>query len=388
MRSLSAGHLAADLAQGSLPALLVFLIPKLDLSYTLAAVVVLVATFASSIVQPAFGLWSDRTGTMWLLPAGVALACVGMALAAVSPSYPILLLAVLLSGLGVAAFHPEGMKFASYVSGYRRASGMAVFSVGGNLGFALGPVVASALILALGLEGGLLIALPGIVVAFLLLREGGYLAGFAPRAGGHPWPEADRDRPGAFVLLLAVVALRSIPHYGLFTFVPLWEVSQGASEQWGTRLLSLFLLAGAVGTLVGGPLADRLGRKPVIVGSYLISVPLIVVYVLVGGIAGDVALVAAGAAVIGTFGVTVVLGQEYLPSRIGLASGLSVGLAIGMGGVFAVALGGVADSLDLQTAVLATAVGPALGAVLAVFLPRHRQPRLVEPAATSAAPTT
>ena len=135
------------------------------------------------------------------------------------------------------------------------------------------------------------------------------------------------------MLLLAVVALRSIPHYGLFTFVPLWEVSQGASEEWGTRLLSLFLLAGAVGTLIGGPLADRLGRKPVIVGSYVISVPLIVVYVLVGGIPGDVALVLAGAAVIGTFGVTVVLGQEYLPSRIGLASGLSVGLAIGLGGV-------------------------------------------------------
>lgn len=387
MTSLSAGHLAADLAQGSVPALLVFLIPKLDLTYTLAAAVVLVATFASSIVQPAFGLWSDRRGAMWLLPVGVAVAGIGIALAAVSPTYPLLLAAVLVSSLGIAAFHPEGMKFASYVSGTRRASGMAVFSVGGNLGFAIGPVVASTLILALGLEGGLLIAIPGIVVAVWLLRERGYIDGFAPRGGSQAWQDTGRDRPGAFVLLLAVVALRSIPHYGLFTFVPLWEVSQGASEEWGTRLLSLFLLAGAVGTLIGGPLADRLGRKPVIVGSYVISVPLIVVYVLVGGIPGDVALVLAGAAVIGTFGVTVVLGQEYLPSRIGLASGLSVGLAIGLGGVSAVALGGLADSVDLETAVLATAAGPALGAVLAVFLPRQRQAGLVEPAPTTAAPT-
>jgi len=389
MTTLSIGHLAADLAQGSVPALLVFLTPKLDLSYTLAAAVVLVATFASSIVQPAFGLWSDSRGAMWLLPAGIALAGIGIAFAAVSPTYPLLLLAVLVSSLGVAGFHPEGMKFASYVSGARRASGMAVFSVGGNVGFALGPIVASTLILALGLKGGLLMAIPGIVVASFLLAEGGYLRRFVPQGGRRAWAgEEERDQPRAFVLLLVVVALRSIPHYGLFTFVPLWEVSQGASDQWGTRLLSLFLLAGAIGTLIGGPLADRLGRKPVIVGSYALSVPLIVIYVLVGGVVGDLALVVAGAAVIGTFGVTVVLSQEYMPSRIGLASGLSVGLAIGMGGIFAVALGGVADSLDLETAILATAVGPAVGAVLALWLPRQRQTGLVEPAATSAAHTT
>ena len=125
-----------------------------------------------------------------------------------------------------------------------------------------------------------------------------------------------------------------------------------------------------------------------IVGSYAASVPLILVYILVGGVAGDVALVAAGAAVIGTFGVTVVLGQEYMPSRIGMASGLSVGLAIGLGGIFAVALGGVADSIDLETALVVTAVGPALGAVLALWLPRRQRARVVDPAATSAAPTT
>ncbi len=388
MTSLSAGHLAADLSQGAVPALLVFLTPTLDLSYTLAAAVVLVATFASSIVQPAFGLWSDSRGAMWLLPTGIALAGVGIALASVAPTYPLLLLAVLAASLGVAAFHPEGMKFASYVSGSRRASGMAVFSVGGNLGFALGPIVASTLILALGLKGGLLLALPGLAAAAYLLSEGRYIRRFVPSSGRRLWQGEEKDRPGAFTLLLVVVALRSVAHYGLFTFVPLWEVSQGASDRWATRLLSLFLLGGVIGTLVGGPLADRFGRKPVIVGSYAISVPLIIVYVLVGGVVGDVALVAAGAAVIGTFGVTVVLSQEYMPSKIGMASGLSVGFAIGLGGIFAVALGGVADSIDLKTAVLATAVGPALGAVLALWLPRQGHARVVEPSATSAAPTT
>lgn len=380
MASLSAGHLATDLAQGAIPALLVFLKPKLDLSYTLAAVVVLVAAFSSSIIQPVFGHWSDRRGAMWLLPGGAALAGVGIALASVAPSYALLLVCVFAGGIGVAAFHPEGSKFASYVSGSRRASGMAVFSVGGNLGFGLGPLLGSSLVLALGLEGGLLLALPGLAVAALLVAESRYLAGFVPAAGGrrHGFPE--RDRPRAFALLQAVVGLRSIAHYGLFTFVPLWEVEKGASEQVATRLLSFFLIAGAAGTLIGGPLADRFGRKAVIATTHALAAPLIVVYVLVGGIGGDVALVFAGAAVISTFGVTTVLSQEYLPSRIATASGLSVGLAIGLGGIFAVSLGAVADSVDLETAVLATALGPALGALVAFTLPPAARPRLVETA--------
>ncbi len=380
MASLSVGHAATDLAQGAVPALLVFLVPKLDLSYTLAAAVVLVAAFSSSIIQPFFGHWSDRRGAMWLLPGGVALAGVGIALAAVAPSYPLLLLAIFVCGVGVAAFHPEGAKFASYASGTRRASGMAVFSVGGNVGFGLGPIVGSSLVVAFGLRGGLLLALPGLVVAGLLLAEGRYLGRFVPSGGraGPSFPQ--RDRPRAFAVLQGVVGLRSIAHYGLFTFVPLWEVENGASKAAGTRLLSLFLLAGAVGTLIGGPVADRFGRRAVIVVTHTVAAPLIVAYVLAGGIAGDVALVLAGAAIISTFGVTTVLSQEFLPSRIATASGLSVGLAIGLGGIFAISLGAVADSINLRTAVLATAAGPALGALVALALPPAAEGRLVEPA--------
>jgi FSR family fosmidomycin resistance protein-like MFS transporter len=383
MASLWAGHFATDLAQGVPPALLVFLVPKLGLSYTLAAVVVLVATISSSIIQPAFGLWSDKRGAMWLLPAGVAIAGLGVAFAAVVPTYPLLLAAVLVSGIGVAAFHPEGSKFASYVSGIRRASGMAVFSVGGNLGFALGPLFASALVLSLGLDGGLLLVVPCAAVAALLVVEGRHLARFVPEGRASRFESADRDRPRAFVLLLVVVALRSVPHFGLFTFVPLWEKANGASDERATVLLSLFLAAGAIGTLVAGPLADRIGRKPILIGSYVATVPLVVVYVLVGGTAGDVALAFAGASVISTFGITIVMSQEYLPTRIGLASGMSIGLAIGLGGVFAVVLGAVADAIDLQTAMLAIAAAPAIGALLALGLPPASAARLVERPATS-----
>ena len=380
MAALSVGHLAADLAQGALPALLPFLVVKFDLSYTMAAALVLGATMSSSVVQPAFGLWSDARGALWLLPAGVALAGLGMAAATVAPSYPLVFLAVLASGLGVAAYHPEGSKFASYVSGARRASGMSLFSIGGNVGFALGPLVASTAVLALGLEGGALIALPGLAIAVLLLALRDYLASFAPaEIGGAASSSGPSERRG-MALLLVVIGLRSLAHMGLFTFVPLWEVAKGGSEAYGTRLLAGFLFAGAVGTLLGGPLADRYGRRRVLLASFIAAAPLVLAYVLVGGLLGAIALVLSGAVIIGTFGVTLVMSQEYMPGRVGMASGLSIGFAIGLGGVAALALGAVADAVDLETALLATAAGPALAIALTLALPPSRVRRRVEPA--------
>lgn len=153
--ALSAGHFATDFSNGALPALLPFLVVRFDLSYTEVGGLMLVSALASSIVQPLFGVWSDRRGAVWLLPAGVALAGVGMALAAASSSYWACLGFVTISGLGTAAYHPEGSKFAAYVSGARRASGMSLFSIGGNLGVALGALSTAPLLLGFGRLGGL-----------------------------------------------------------------------------------------------------------------------------------------------------------------------------------------------------------------------------------------
>jgi len=387
MAALSSGHLAADLAQGALPALLPYLVVKFDLTYTMAAALVLAATISSSIVQPAFGLWSDARGALWLLPLGVVLAGLGMAAATVAPTYPLLLGAVLVSGLGVAAYHPEGSKFASYVSGARRASGMSLFSIGGNVGFALGPLVASFAIvtLGLGLGGGALVAVPGLAIAVFLLVTLRYLGGFAPSVTGREAREAAApSQHRGLALLIGVIGLRSLAHMGLFTFVPLWEVSQGASAAYGTRLLAAFLLAGAVGTLVGGPLADRFGRRRILTWSFVAAAPLVLTYVVVGGWIGAGALILSGAAIIGTFGVSLVMSQEYMPGRVGMASGLSIGFAIGLGGVAAVTLGAVADAIDLRTALLLTAAGPALAVGLTFLLPPSRRPARIETAAAPA----
>jgi FSR family fosmidomycin resistance protein-like MFS transporter len=305
-----------------------------------------------------------------------------MAFASIAPSYALVLLGVVVSGVGVAAYHPEGSKFASYESGERRASGMSLFSVGGNIGFALGPLLASFLVitLGLGLDGGVLLAIPGLVVAAVLLFALPHLAAFTPDRESLARRAAAGNNWVGLSMLLAIVGLRSLAHMGLFAFVPLYEISRGNSAGYGTRLLALFLFAGALGTLLGGPLADRHGRRRVLLGSFAVSTPLILVYALVGGAVGVVALTLSGAAVIGTFGVSLVMSQEYMPGRVGMASGLSIGFAIGLGGIAALTLGAVADAVDLQTAVVTTAVGPALCIALTLLLPASRTVRAAEPA--------
>src|SRR3954454_5619878 len=299
MTALAAGHLGTDFANGALPALLPFLKDRFSLSYTLAALLMLASTASSSLVQPLFGLWSDRRGAIWLLPTGVAVAGIGIGLAAAMPSYWLVALLVVISGLGVAAFHPEGSKYAAYTSGQKRATGMSAFSIGGNFGYALGPIIATPLVLALGLGGGVLLAVPCPAIAGALLLLTPFLRTFEPESG-KPLQGEGENRPGALVLLLGVIGFRSLAWFGLITFVPLWEVSLGHSPAHGNRLLSLMLPAGGIGTTAAGPLADRIGRRPVLIASLAIAAPLTFVFVSVGGTVGAVALCGVGICIIGT----------------------------------------------------------------------------------------
>jgi MFS transporter, FSR family, fosmidomycin resistance protein len=380
MALLSSGHFATDFSNGALPALLPFLKDRFSLSYTAVGGVILASQASSSLIQPLFGLWSDRRGAMWLLPSGVAIAGVGIALAADAPSYWLVLLLVLISGLGSAAYHPEGSKFAGFVSGRKRASGMAWFSIGGNLGFALGPIATTAVVAAFDLRGGLILAVPALLVAAGFLVSAPYLRGFAPEPGA-PRAPVGNDDPFAMKLLLGVVALRSVAWFGLVTFVPLWEVSLGHSKSHGNHLLALMLFAGGVGTLALGPLADRFGRRSVLLASVFATGPLVLVFVLLGGVVGAIALALVGVSVVGTFGVTMVMGQEYMPRHVGTASGLVIGLSVGLGGVAAVGLGRLADMTSLRTALFVAAAAPLLASVLALLLPSARGRQRLEPAA-------
>jgi MFS transporter, FSR family, fosmidomycin resistance protein len=378
MAVLSLGHGAVDFSGGALPALLPFLVDEFDLSYTLAAVLMLASAISGSVIQPVFGLWSDRRGAVWLLPAGVAIGGIGIALASAAPTYWLVILFVVVSGIGTAAYHPEGSKFAAYVSGRRRASGMSLFSIGGNLGYGLGAVATTPLVIVLGLKGGLVLMVPALAVAALILAGTPYLRSFVPDRKSHAAAPGE-NQPRALAVLLGVITFRSLAWFGLVTFVPLWEVSLGHSKSYGNHMLSLMLLVGALGTLTAGPIADRIGLRAVLLFTNAVSGPLILVFVLVGGIPGAIALAGVGAAVIGSFGITMVMSQEYLPRQIGMASGLSIGFSIGLGGGSAVILGAIADSIDLRTSLYVCAAAPVVALALTALLPRGAARGRLEP---------
>jgi FSR family fosmidomycin resistance protein-like MFS transporter len=262
---------------------------------------------------------------------------------------------------------------------------MSWFSIGGNLGFGVGPLATTAVVAAFGLRGGWLLAIPGLAVAMALMAAASYLRSFAPSAAMSR-AAAGTDDPFAMKLLLCVIALRSVAWFGLITFVPLWEVSLGHSKSHGNHLLALMLFAGGVGTLALGPLADRFGPRTVLLASVVATGPLVLVFVLVGGVPGTIALALVGTCVVGTFGITMVMGQQYMPRHLGTASGLVIGLSVGLGGVAAVALGRLADMTSLRTALFVAAGAPLAASVLAFMLPPARRRERLEPAEVGLVP--
>jgi FSR family fosmidomycin resistance protein-like MFS transporter len=373
MAGLSAGHLFTDVNQGAVAALLPFLTSEHGISLAAAGALVFAATVSSSIVQPLFGIFSDRRPIPALMPLGVLLAGCGMALVGVAPTYPLIMLCVVASGIGVAAFHPEAARFANYVSGSGRARGMSFFSVGGNAGFALGPALTTPLVLVFGLHGTLFLAIPAVAMAAVLFHELPRMLGFRPEATEREAREESvaPEHWGPFVRMVGVVVVRSFVYFGLVAFVAsYYERVLHVSPALGNTALTLMLFGGAAGTLTMGPLADRFGRRTVVGASMLVLPPLTFCFTLVGPFVGMALLVLMGAATVGTFGITVVMGQEYLPGRIGLAAGITMGLSIGLGGIGAPLLGLVADTRGLSFTVLIIALLPILGLLLALTLPR------------------
>src|SRR3954467_5390900 len=369
---LASGHAVADLCQGAVPALLPFLIAERGYSYSAVGALLLFVTVGSSVIQPAFGALSDRLSMAWLMPVGVALAAVGVGLAGVAPNFALTALSVGVGGLGVAAFHPEGARFANYSSGARRGTGMSLFSVGGNTGFALGPILITPAVLAFGLSGTLAVAvLPALAAVVLLVEVPHLRARTADAARAGRKHAGGRDAWGAFGRLTAAVSVRSGVYFGLQSFVPVWLIHHyGTSEAAGNAALSVMLVAGAVGTLVGGRLVDRIGRRRVLVGSMALQFPLLLLFMAAGrGALAGVLLGAVGFVTIMSFSVTVVRGQEYLPHRLGVASGVTLGFAIGVGGVAAALLGALADGAGRPAVLWTTALLPLAGLAIALTLP-------------------
>lgn len=370
---LAIGHLVVDSNQGALPAILPALKAAHGLSYVAAGTIVLLANITSSIIQPVFGYLSDRTAQRWLLPPAVVLAGLGLALTGLAPSYPAILALVVVTGLGVAAYHPEGYRTATSVAGDWKATGVSWFSVGGNIGIAVGPPLITMLVAGFGLSGSLGMLVPSLLAGALLVRAQPALSPAATARTGAVATSAT-TMPAAMALLIFIVMVRSWTQLGFTTFVPFYYVDfLRADPRLVGPLLFAFLGAGAVGTLVGGPLADRIGVRRFMVWALVAATPLGVAFLFTGGWVHFLVLGALGFVLVSTFTTSVVLAQEYMPKHLGMASGLIVGLAVGAGGAGASVLGWVADRWGLTTALWSAALMPTAGFAASLFLPEPRR---------------
>jgi FSR family fosmidomycin resistance protein-like MFS transporter len=351
---LSVGHFLIDLCQGVVPALAPFLVEGRGFSNAEAAGLVFAISATSSVVQPVFGQLADRLAMGWLLPASILLTGAALALGAQAVSYAAVLLAFGLSGLGVAAFHPEAARKANLASGDRRTTGMSFFSIGGGLGFALAPAVTLALVQARGTSGLLMLVYPtALIAALFLIRLGAAPAPSHHKAGGMHSPHGRDDWRGFRILSVATV-LRSIVFYGLNTFLALYFMGRwGQTAAEASRASVVFLGTSLVGTLLGGWLADRFGRREVMRVGFTGGTALLAIFLSTPDRTWAMALLVPLAVFLflPTSGL-VVLGQEYLPNRVGLASGVTLGLAVSVGGMCAPLLGRLGDRYGMGIVVM------------------------------------
>lgn len=373
---LTFGHLITDFGQGALPVLLPFLKTAFNLTYTQIGVVVLVQNLTSSVIQPIFGYLTDRMSLPWLIPVSVLLAGIGLGITGIMKSYHTLLAAVVLGGLGIACFHPQASKSAHLVSSAAaKGRSMGLFSVGGNLGLAVGSIGMSFVLNLPGvLTNTMYFILPGLIMALLLYRNLAVIspAEPSPKAAAAKAEAADSHslNYGLLAIILGFVFVRSSIHTGLTTYIPMYYIDYlSGSPVYASYLLAVFLLAGVVGTYTGAALSDRFGRKTVIMGSILATLPLISLFQYTTGIATLIVLALTGLALISSFATTVVLAQEMMPGYVGMASGLTIGFSIGLGGVGVTILGYVADHFGIPSVFTVLSVLPLAGLALAWFLP-------------------
>ena len=367
---LSFGHLATDMFQSALPVILPLLKAKLLLSYTMAGMMLLVSNVTSSVIQPCFGYLSDKKEKTFLLPAGCLFAGLAISLLSIPDHYGPVLLLVIFSGLGVAAFHPEGFKTARFFTGKKMATGMAVFSVGGNAGMALGPLAASLVIRYFGFDYLPLMLVFPMIFLVLLTRSWSSLAQTQPRSVARV-SQASPSKAAyvSVALTAAAVVMRSWIVAGLMAYIPFYYIDfEKGDPLYAGTLVSVFLLGGVIGTLVGSPLADRWGHNRFLILSLALTSLLLPLIFVTHGVMLFVTLGAVGMALISSFTVTMVMGQELLPNNLGIASGLMAGFAIGTGGIGVTLLGVVADHFGVPAALQSIMLLPVIGLLISCFI--------------------
>ncbi len=376
--SLTLGHFSIDLYTGAMPIVMVYLTNSLQLSLDQAGLVFGLYSICSSISQPIFGYLSDRFGGRWFASGGLLWMSILQGLVGFVPDYTTLLIVAPLAGFGSAAFHPHAASSANLASGERKTTGMAIFLLGGNGGFAIGPLLAAVILGFLGLHGTAVMALIGLALAPLLFN----LYRHSQRPATQPTPPRVGRRvernPAfsrwAIIALLVVMSLRAWTQSATSNFMPLFFTSLATFTVAEASKLSFLLLASlALGALVGGFMADRVGGRAVMVIAFLIATPATVALFWARDWSAFITAPIVGFAAGAAWPPTLVMAQELFPRNAGVASGLALGFVFAMGGLGTYLTGVLAapDHLGLLNSMLLLAVSPILCAFFTFALPSH-----------------
>lgn len=370
-------HLLNDLIQAMLPAVYPMLKSDFSLSFAQIGWIGLIYQVTASLLQPWIGLYTDKRPLPWLLPSGMLITLLGIALLAFAGSYEMLLMAAALVGVGSATFHPEASRIARLGSGGRFGTAQATFQVGGNSGSAIGPLLTAAVVIPYGQSAIAWFMLVAGLAIFVLLR----LTGWTVQHGQARLDSMARNKAtglskGKVIQAMLVIALLVFAKFvyiasftNYFTFYLIERF--GLSVQDSQLFLFMFLAAVALGTFAGGPLGDRIGRKAVIWVSFLGVAPFALALPYVGLLGTAVLAILIGLVMSSAFAALVVYAQEAVPGRVGMVSGVMFGLMFGVSGIAAAGLGALADTHGIVWVYKLTAFLPLLG-LITVFLPRTR----------------
>ena len=368
--TLAAGHLFTDMSPGALPAMLPFFIAAGGMNYTQAAGLSFALSLSSTLSQPVFGIMADKLSKTWLMPLGILVSGCGLAVIGFFPNhYWIMFFFAIISGIGVAAYHPEGASMANRISGKKKTGSMSVFTVGGTIGMAIGPLVATPAIIRLGLRGSVVLAVPAIFMGVLLLFLIPGIRGFAEKKEKEEnVPNAERKNEWLKFLWVSIATVsRSIINHSLNIFIPMyWITVLYQSKAAGSMIISYMTIIGSAVIVAGGQLADRFGTNKIIKIGWILLLPSLFFLTKISN--PLLALLMLVPISVGNYMVNsplIVLGQKYLPKNVGFASGITMGLGVSIGGLVAPLLGSYADIHGLTSTLKLLSILPLLGIVIA-----------------------
>ena len=369
-------HLLNDMMQALLPAIYPNLKAELGLTFGQIGIVTLAYQVTASILQPMIGLYADKRPTPMALPFGTLFSLAGLAVLSVAHSYGLVVVGACLLGMGSSVFHPESSRVARMAAGGRHGLAQSLFQVGGNAGSALGPLAAAVVVVRWGQSSLMFFALLALLAGAILwnvaqwYRTHGLARLKAAAKGPQPIAPPSRQVVTGISILLALIFSKYVYLASLTNYLTFYMMEKFGSSVQGAQLhLFLFLGAVAAGTVAGGPLGDRFGRKYVIWFSILGVLPFSLLLPFASAFWTGPLVVVIGLILASAFPAIVVFAQELAPGKVGMMSGLLFGFSFGMGGLGAAILGVLADKTGIETVYRLCAFLPAIG-LLAAFLPK------------------